>query len=76
MSTTQIFRYRGYELVPKRQWSNWCVGIYPTRPDLPIVTRSTLNTLASRRADAVADAKQTVDRILSRRREATHKSAH
>jgi hypothetical protein len=66
MSTIEISRYRGYQLVPKRQWSSWCVGVYPTRADLPILTRSTLRTLAPRRADAVAEAKQTIDRILSR----------
>ena len=66
MTTTEISRYRGYEIVPKRQWSSWSVGVYPTRPDLPILTRSTLRTLAPRRADAVAEAKQTIDRILSR----------
>ena len=66
MTTTETSRYRGYQIVPMRQWSSWCVGVYPTRADLPILTRSTLRTLAPRKADAVADAKQTIDRILSR----------
>jgi len=66
MTPTEISQYRGYEIVPKRQWSSWCVGVYPTRADLPILTRSTLRTLAPRKADAVAEAKQTIDRILSR----------
>ena len=35
MTTTDTFRYRGYELVPQRQWASWCVGIYATRPDFP-----------------------------------------
>ena len=65
MTTTEVSRYRGYEIVSKRQWSSWCVGVYPTRADLPIFTRSTLQTLAQRKADAVAEAKQTIDRILS-----------
>jgi hypothetical protein len=65
MGTTEISQYRGYEIAPKRQWSSWCVGIYPTRADLPILTHSTLQTLTSRKADAVAEAKQTIDRILS-----------
>jgi len=65
MTTTEISEYRGYEIVPQRQWSGWCVGVYPTRADLPILTRSTLQTLASRKADAVAEAKKNIDRILS-----------
>lgn len=64
MTTTGSNRYRGYEIVPMRQWSQWCVGIYPTRADLPILTRSTLSTLAARKEDAVAEAKQKIDRIL------------
>ncbi len=66
MATTETRRYRGYDLVPMRQWSQWCVGIYPTRADLPILTRSTLSTLAPQKKDAVAEAKQKIDRILAR----------
>ena len=46
MTTTTTSRYRGYDIVPTRQWSQWCVGIYPTRADLPILARSTLSTMA------------------------------
>ena len=53
-------------LVPMRQWSQWCVGIYPTRADLPILARSTLSNLAAKKEDAVAEAKQKIDRILAR----------
>ena len=66
MTTTDTFRYRGYELVPQRQWASWCVGIYATRPDLPLMSRSILRTLAPRKEDAVAEAKQSIDHILSR----------
>ena len=48
MATTETRRYRGYDIVPMRQWSQWCVGIYPTRADLPILTRSTLSNLAAK----------------------------
>jgi hypothetical protein len=65
MPTTSS-RYRGYDIVPMRQWSQWCVGIYPTRADLPILARSTLNTLAPKKEVAVAEAKQKIDRILAR----------
>ena len=66
MATTETRRYRGYDLVPMRQWSQWCVGIYPTRADLPILARSPLSNLAAKKEDAVAEAKQKIDRILAR----------
>jgi hypothetical protein len=57
MTAPEVSRYRG-----------WCVDIYPTRTDLPILPRLTLSTLATRGADAVTEAKHAIDRILSRRR--------
>jgi len=57
--------YRGYEIVPRREWSKWCVSVYPTRPDLPILSKSTLRTLAEAKEDALTEAKQTIDRLLS-----------
>ena len=66
MRTGETNRYRGYDIVPMRQWSQWCVGIYPTRADLPIPPRSTLSTMAARKDVAVEEAKQKIDRILAR----------
>jgi hypothetical protein len=66
MTAPEVSRYRGYEIVPQRQWASWCVGIYATRPDLPLMSRSILRTLAPLKEDAVADAKQSIDHILSR----------
>ena len=65
MTTTETFRYRGYDIVPDRQWSKWCVSVYATRADLPLFSRSTLRTLAFRKEEAVAEAKQCIDRLLS-----------
>ena len=48
------------------QWSQWCVGIYPTRFDLPILARSTLITMAPKKEVAVEEAKQKIDRIFGR----------
>ncbi len=65
----QTYRYRGYEIVPTRQWASWCANIYATRPDLPLLTRSTLRTLAPRKEDAVSEAQATIDQLLSRWKE-------
>jgi hypothetical protein len=65
MATTGTNRYRGYDIVPMRQWSQWCVGIYATRADLPILPRSTLSTMAPQKEVVVEEAKQKIDRILA-----------
>ena len=41
-----------------------CVSVYATRADLPLFSRSTLRTLAFRKEEAVAEAKQCIDRLL------------
>jgi len=65
MTTTETSRYRGYDIVPRREWSQWCVSVYPTRSDLPILSRSTLRSLTPRKEDALADARKRIDRILT-----------
>jgi hypothetical protein len=65
MITTDKYRYRGYEIVPTRQWASWCASIYATRADLPLIARSTLRTLAPGKEEAVAEAKQKIDRVLA-----------
>ena len=62
--TTETRRYRGYDIVPNRQWSQWSVSVYATRADLPLFSQSTLRTLALRKEEAVAEAKQSIDRLL------------
>jgi hypothetical protein len=58
-------QYRGYQIETRREWSNWCVSVYRTRANLPILPQPTLHTLTARKDDAVAEAKQSIDRILS-----------
>jgi hypothetical protein len=65
MATTQTQQYRGYRIVPMRQWSGWCAEAYPTRADLPLLAQSPLTTLAAKKDAAVAEAKQDIDRILA-----------
>ena len=65
MITSDHSRYRGYHLRPQRQWSSWCVGIYPTRADLPLLARSILDTLSPRKNKAIEEAKEAIDRALN-----------
>jgi hypothetical protein len=58
-------QYRGYQIEPRREWSNWCVRVQPMRPDLPILPQSILHSLTPRKDDAVTKAKKIIDRILS-----------
>jgi hypothetical protein len=69
MSTNNTTQYRGYQIVPRRQWESWCASIYATRPDLPLLKQSTLRTLAPRKEDALPQAKRDIDRLLSRLKE-------
>jgi len=62
--THEVTRYRGYEIVPRREWPRWCVSIHPSRADLPILSKPTLRTLAEAKEDALSEAKQAIDRLL------------
>jgi hypothetical protein len=64
--TTETYQYRGYDIVPMWQWLSWCTGIYARRPDLPIVSRSTLLTMTPQKEEAVAEAKHRIDQLLAR----------
>jgi hypothetical protein len=65
MANGETCRYRGYDIVPRREWSQWCVSVYPTRADLPILSRSTLRSLAPRKEEAVKEARKRIDSALS-----------
>jgi hypothetical protein len=61
----QSCQYRDYQIETRREWSNWCVSVYRTRSNVPILPQPTWHTLTPREDDAVAEAKQSIDRILS-----------
>jgi hypothetical protein len=65
MTAIETYKYRGYEIVPMWQWSSWCAGVYATRADLPLLTRSTLTTMADDKEEAVAEAKHCIDGLLA-----------
>lgn len=56
--------YRGYEIQLRREWSNWCAAVHPTRADLPILAQSPLLTLSLNREEALAAAKRNIDEAL------------
>ena len=56
--------YRGYEIRLRREWSNWCAAVHPTRADLPMLTQSPLLTLSLNRDEALAAAKRNIDEAL------------
>jgi len=57
-------QYRGYEIQLRREWSNWCASVHPTRDDLPILAQSPLRTLSLTKEDALAAAKHNIDEAL------------
>ncbi len=65
MIMMETCRYRGYEIVPRRHRSQWCVSVYPLRSDLPILSRSTLRSLMPRKDEAIEAARQRIDRLLA-----------
>ena len=54
--------HRGYDLEVSQDVSVWQVGIYPTRPDLPILRRC--EVYSQNPDDAVVEAKRRVDDVL------------
>jgi hypothetical protein len=65
MTASETCHYRGYDIVPTHLWSSWCVGIYRTRADLPIMSQPNLSTSTHLMDEAVDEAKQEIDRTLS-----------
>jgi hypothetical protein len=57
-------QYRGYQIQLRREWSNWCANVHPTRDDLPILTQSPLLTLSLKKDDALAAARHNIDAAL------------
>lgn len=58
-------KYRGYDIQLRREWSNWCASVHPTRDDLPLLTQSPLRTLSLRKEQALAAAKRSIDEALA-----------
>ena len=61
-------QYRDYQIETQREWSKWCVSVYRTRSNLPILPQPTLHTLTPRKDDAVTDAKHSIDRFRNAHR--------
>ena len=57
--------YRGYIIGVERKTSIWLITVSPKTPDLPILHRHSSETRAQSEADAIAEAKGRVDRVLA-----------
>jgi hypothetical protein len=64
MTEQKTCRYRGYQIDPHLECSKWRVTIHPMRPELPILSHSTLRTVNHDREEAVADARRHIDELL------------
>ena len=67
MTTTETCHYRGYDIVPTHSVVELVCGASTARvPTLPLMSHPTLSTLAPLMEEAVDEAKQSIDRLLSR----------
>ena len=64
MTEQKTSRYRGYEINPHLECSQWSVTIHPMRPELPILSHATLGAVHVDREEAVADARRHIDELL------------
>jgi hypothetical protein len=58
-------QYRGYQIETRHEWSSWCVSIYRTHSNIPILQKPTLHISAPLKDDVVAVAKRSIDQVLS-----------
>jgi hypothetical protein len=57
--------YRGYTIDLEQKDSIWLIAVSPVTPDLPILRRYCTQALLKCEADAIAEAKSRVDRVLT-----------
>jgi len=65
MTRSETIRYRGYDIVPRREWSKWCVMSSPRGPTCPYCHNPHWH-VNSRKEEALVEAKQSIDQILAR----------
>ena len=63
--TMESCQYRGYQIETRHEWSSWCVSIYRTHSNIPILPQPTLHISAPLKDDVVAVAKRSIDQVLS-----------
>jgi hypothetical protein len=63
--TGERFAYRGYALEISRDPMGWRLGIYPSRPELPILARCNFTVPCPRKDDALSAARRRIDLLLS-----------
>jgi hypothetical protein len=57
--------YRDYDLEISKDQLGWRLGVYPSRPDLPVLGRSKFTVTWPRKDDALWAAYRRIDLLLS-----------
>jgi hypothetical protein len=63
--TDERFTYRGYALEISKDPTGWRLGIYPSRPELPILSKCSFTVPYPRKNDVLPAARRRIDLILS-----------
>jgi hypothetical protein len=63
--TSERLTYRGYDVEVSKDPMGWHLGVYPGRPDLPILAKSNFTVLCPRKDDALSAARKRIDLLLS-----------
>ena len=64
MSSRRETEYRGYKIEMERRDLCWAVNVSPTRPELPILSRSSFPTITQSERAAIAQARRRGNRAL------------
>ena len=57
--------YRGYLIEVQRNGAGWNVWVHPLRPELPIMRKGSFHTAVADDRQAVAEAVQRIEQLLS-----------
>jgi hypothetical protein len=63
--TGERLTYRGYDMEVSKDPVGWRLGVYPSRPDLPILAKSSFTVPFPRKDDALSAARKRIDLLLS-----------
>jgi hypothetical protein len=62
---TREAEYRGYKIEVERNGAGWCIWVNPLQADLPIMQTSSFHSLSANDSQAIAEAVQRIDQLLT-----------